>query len=161
MKVLSLFDGIGGARLALSRVGLPVTNYYSSEVDTYCNQVLRYNWPDIAHLGDINSWRSWKLPPIDLLIAGFPCQSWSNAGLKKGLDDPRGNLFLVMLKLLKTLKPKYFLLENVRMKSEFKDQFGIRAIDGKQVKISNTQRYKQYGNSFTVDVIAHILNNLK
>jgi len=73
MNVLSLFDGIACARVALERANLQVTNYYASEIDEFAIQIAKHNYPDIIQLGSIENWESWDLPPIDLLIGGSPC----------------------------------------------------------------------------------------
>ena len=120
-NVLSLFDGCSMGRLALHTMGIEVSNYYASEVDKYSEGVSRIQFPDIIRLGDVNKIDFSKLPKIDLLIAGFPCQSFSVSGSQKGLNESRGQLFYKVLEAIKILKPKYFLLENVRMKKEFQD----------------------------------------
>ena len=94
MNTLSLFDGMGCGRIALERAGIPVTNYYASEIDKYAIQIAQKNYPDIAQLGDITKWREWGLPKIDLLIGGSPCQGFSFAGKQLNFDDPRSALFI-------------------------------------------------------------------
>lgn len=121
MNVLSLFDGLSGARIALERANVNVTNYYASEIDKYAIKVSNANYPDIIRLGDINNWQQWNLPNIDLLIGGSPCQSFSFAGKQLNFDDPRGQLFFKYVEILKHYKPKYFVLENVRMKKEYQN----------------------------------------
>ena len=122
MKVLSLFDGISCARVALDRAGVPVTKYYSSEVDKYAIQIAQKNYPDTVQLGDVTKWENWGIDwaGLDYLIAGFPCQSWSVAGKQGGLSDPRGQLALTLSEIFEYMKKIndkfYFLFENVRMK---------------------------------------------
>jgi len=77
MNILSLFDGISGARIALDKLGIPVTNYYASEIDKFAIKVSKENYPDIIHLGDIKDIDASQLPHIDLLIGGSPCQDLS------------------------------------------------------------------------------------
>jgi len=131
MKILSLFDGISCARVALERAGIPVEAYYASEVDKYAIQISQKNYPDIMQLGDIleiktltphvrkESWTG----RIDLLIGGSPCQDLSIAKKnRKGLDGERSGLFWEYVRILKEVKPKYFILENVNsMPKEAKD----------------------------------------
>lgn len=62
MRVLSLFDGISCGKVALDRAGIPITEYYASEIDKYAITVSKTNHPTIQHLGDVNNWRSWKIP---------------------------------------------------------------------------------------------------
>lgn len=125
MQVLSLFDGISCGRVALQRAGFNVKRYYASEIDKYAIQVSQNNYPDIIRLGDIENWRSWDIDwtEIDLILAGSPCQSFSMAGKRLAFHDPRGQLLLVFVDILKhiqRLNPDVkFLLENVRMKKEY------------------------------------------
>lgn len=119
MNVLSLFDGMSCGRIALERAGIPVTNYWASEVDKYAIHVSKKNYPDIKHVGDVTQLCGEQ--HIDLLIGGSPCQGFSFAGKQLNFDDPRSNLFFEFVRLLKECKPKYFLLENVRMKQEHQD----------------------------------------
>lgn len=121
MNVLSLFDGISCGRVALERAGIPVTNYYASEIDKYAQIISNANYPDIIRLGDVRDWHKWALPKIDILLAGSPCQGFSSAGKQLNFSDPRSALFFEFVDILKELKPKYFLLENVKMKKEWQD----------------------------------------
>ena len=115
MKVLSLFDGISCARVALERAGIPVELYYASEVDKYAIQISQKNWPEIIQCGDVK--RDFKvvaMNDIDLLIGGSPCQDLSIAKKdRKGLKGERSGLFWEYVRILKEVKPKYFILENV------------------------------------------------
>ena len=122
MKILSLFDGISCARVALERAGIPVEAYYASEIDKYAMQISAKNYPDIVQLGDIKDirytmrWNDEEYPNwnIDLLIGGSPCQDLSIAKKdRKGLDGERSGLFWEYVRILKEVKPKYFILENV------------------------------------------------
>ena len=121
MNVLSLFDGMSCGRIALDRANIPVTNYYASEIDKYAIKVSEANYPDIVRLGDVKEVRALDLPKIDLLLAGSPCQGFSFAGKQLNFDDPRSALFWEFVRLLKSCKPKYFLLENVKMKKEYQN----------------------------------------
>ncbi len=128
MKILSLFDGISCARVSLERAGIPVELYYASEVDKYAIQISQKNYPDIIQVGDVKDLNGSKfhgisLPRIDLLIGGFPCQDLSIAKKdRKGLSGDRSGLFWEYVRILKEVKPKYFILENVNsMPKEAKD----------------------------------------
>lgn len=137
MKILSLFDGISCARVALERAGIPVETYYASEIDKYAIQVSQKNYPDIKHIGSVldvefckmNDWMNTKdctyeqIGEIDLLIGGSPCQDLSIAKRdREGLDGDRSSLFWEYVHLLREIKPKYFILENVAsMPKEAKD----------------------------------------
>ena len=121
MNVLSLFDGMSCGMIALDRLGIKVDKYYASEIDKYAMQVSQANYPDIIHVGDITKLDLSTLPQIDLVMGGSPCQGFSFAGKQLAFDDPRSMLFFEFVKCVKELKPKYFLLENVRMKKEYLD----------------------------------------
>jgi len=113
MKILSLFDGISCARVALDRAGIPVEAYYASEVDKYAMQISAKNYPDIVQVGDIKDLVA-TTEPFDLLIGGSPCQDLSIAKKnRKGLDGERSGLFWEYVRILKENEPKYFILENV------------------------------------------------
>ena len=119
MKVLSLFDGMSCGRIALDQLGIPVEKYYASEIDKYAIQVSQANYPEIEQIGDICNLNPKDYQDVDLMLAGSPCQGFSFAGKQLAFDDPRSALFFEFIRLLKAIKPKYFLLENVRMKKEF------------------------------------------
>ena len=119
MKVLSLFDGMSCGRIALDQLGIPVEKYYASEIDKYAMQVSAANYPDIEQVGDICDLDPKDYKDVNLMLAGSPCQGFSFAGKQLAFDDPRSALFFEFIRLLKAIKPKYFLLENVRMKKEF------------------------------------------
>jgi len=136
INVLSLFDGISAGQLALQRAGIEVDNYYSSEIDKYAIKITQKNFPDTIQLGDINDWKNWNLPKIDLLIGGSPCQGFSVAGAGLNFDDPRSKLFFVFADILKYYDPEYFLLENVKMKKEWQDIIS-REINTKPIEINS------------------------
>lgn len=111
MRVLSLFDGISCARVALQKSGIPVKEYYASEIDKYAIKVSETNYPDILRLGDVREIKPFK---VDLLIGGSPCQDLSIAKKdRKGLDGERSGLFWEYIRLWKDCEPTYFILENV------------------------------------------------
>lgn len=114
MRVLSLFDGIATARYALEKAGIEVEAYYASEIDKHAVKVALKNYPDIVEVGDIRSLSGEGFENIDLIIGGSPCQDLSIAKRKrKGLKGSRSALFWEYVRLLKEVKPKYFILENV------------------------------------------------
>jgi DNA (cytosine-5)-methyltransferase 3A len=111
MRVLSLFDGISCARVAL---GNRVTTYYASEVDKNAIKIAIKNFPDTQHVGDVRSIKGEDYPNIDLLIGGSPCQDLSIAKKgRKGLEGDRSGLFWEYVRIKKEINPKYFVLENV------------------------------------------------
>ena len=121
MQVLSLFDGMSCGQIALDKAGIQVDHYYASEIDKYAMKVAKENYPNMTHVGDVTQVKAKSLPKIDLLIGGSPCQGFSFAGKQLNFSDPRSKLFFEYIRLLDELKPKYFLLENVRMKQESQD----------------------------------------
>lgn len=113
MNVLSLFDGISCARVALERANIPVKTYYACEIDKSAIAVSTRRYPDIVRLGDVRTLHS-VAEPIGLLIGGSPCQDLSIAKKdRKGLAGDRSSLFYEYVRILKTIKPRYFILENV------------------------------------------------
>ena len=147
MKILSLFDGMSCGQLAIDRIGIKNYTYYASEIDKYAIQIARKNFPNTIHVGDVTSIKSANLPKIHLLIGGSPCQGFSFAGKQLAFDDPRSKLFFEFVRLLKELKPKYFLLENVRMKKEYlniiTEYLGVEPvlINSSLFSAQNRQRY--------------------
>jgi DNA-cytosine methyltransferase len=128
MKVLALFDGIACGYEALKRAGVKVDKYYASEVDSNAIAIAKKNHPDIIQLGDIIYWKKWGFSPgyFDLIMGGSPCQGFSVAGKQLNFKDKRSRLYFVFENIIKTLKPKYWFLENVRMKKEIERIISIR-----------------------------------
>lgn len=116
MNVLSLFDGISCAKVALDNLGVKIENYFSSEIDPHAIKVSKKNHPSIVQLGDIRNIDVTNLPKIDLLIGGSPCQDLSIAKNGKGLDGKKSGLFFEYLRIFNETNPTYFLLENVKNK---------------------------------------------
>lgn len=122
INVFAPFNGIGGAFLALRKARIPVNKYYSSETDTYANQCNNFHFPRTKQLGNIERVKEKNFDSkIDLVIGGSPCQGFSHSGLKANFKDPRSRLFFEFVRLVNTLQPKYFFLENVPMKKEYQD----------------------------------------
>ena len=118
--VLSLFDGLSGAYIALESLGYDFT-YYASEIDSYCLTISNKNYPNIIQLGDVKQWKNWNLPKIDLLIGGSPCQGFSSAGNHLGFKDVRSKLLITFLKIKTAIQPTNYVLENVIMKQSNAD----------------------------------------
>jgi len=148
MNVLSLFDGMSCGRIALERLGIKVDNYFASEIDKYAIKVSEANYPDIIQVGDITELDLSTLPKIDLIMGGSPCQGFSFAGKQLAFDDPRSALFFEFVRCVKELKPKYFLLENVRMKKEYLDviseYMGVEPIMINSALVSAQNRVRYY-----------------
>lgn len=122
MRVLSLFDGMGCGYEALKRAGIAVTEYHAFEVDKYAIQIAKKNHPNIIHHGEINFMTDFKrFKGFDLLIGGSPCQGFSSAGKGLNFSDQRSQLFFEFVRAKRDMKPKYFMLENVKMKKEWLD----------------------------------------
>tara|TARA_R100000152_G_scaffold17960_1_gene9648 strand:+ start:1037 stop:2095 length:1059 start_codon:yes stop_codon:yes gene_type:complete len=162
LNVLSLFDGMSCARIALDKLGIPC-RYYASEIDKYAIKVAKANYPDTIHLGSVTD-ISWKVrylhkhlqPPIDLLVGGSPCQGFSFAGKRLNFDDPRSKLFWEYVRILKQTQPRYFLLENVRMKQESQDviteALGVEPIAINSNIVSAQNRYRLYWTNIPFDM---------
>ena len=127
MNILTLFNGIGGLPLSCERADIKVDKCYYSEIDKFANKVMEHHYPDAIALGDVTKWREWDIDwaSIDIVGAGFPCQSWSVAGQQLGDKDERGMLFWTTLEIIKHVlyfNPKAkFLMENVKMKKDFEE----------------------------------------
>jgi len=121
MNVCSLFDGASCGQLALQRANISVDNYYACEIDKPAIQITQKNFPNTIQLGDVTTANYYFDKDIDLLMGGSPCQGFSFAGEQLAFDDPRSKLFFEFIKVMNDLKPKYVLLENVRMKKQFED----------------------------------------
>lgn len=155
MNVLSLFDGMSCGRIALERVGIKVNNYFASEIDKYAIQVTQHNYPDTIQIGDVTKVKGEDLPKIDLLLGGSPCQGFSFAGKQLNFDDPRSKLFFEFVRLLEETKPKYFLLENVKMKEEYQDviskHLGVEPVIINSALVSAQNRERLYWANFPIE----------
>ena len=155
MNVLSLFDGISCGRVALERADIHIDRYYASEIDKNAISITTHNYPDTIQLGDVRTLDTAGLPQIDLLIGGSPCTNFSFSGKGNGMTtkdnvkvlsledyldyktrgykfDGQSYLFWEYARILKALKPRYFLLENVVMKKEWEqvitETLGVKPI---------------------------------
>ena len=171
IAVLSLFDGMSCGRLALERAWIPVRRYFASEIDKYAIQVATKNFSDIHQIGDAkwvevfytltwgidhwyrikSEWSYYRLWSwwLDLLIGGSPCQWFSNAGKGMNFKDHRSKLFFEFVRILKEAKPRYFLLENVKMKKEWQNTisehlFGIQPVEIDSALVSAQRRKRLY-----------------
>ncbi|MDR2699305.1 MAG: DNA (cytosine-5-)-methyltransferase [Nitrososphaerota archaeon] len=114
IQVCELFAGIGGFRLGLENASSQFHTVYANEHDQYAAAIYRHHWPN-SNLQeiDVKKVQTQNVPSFDLLVAGFPCQPYSNAGARKGTKDPRGLLYPEILRFAKEKQPKLLLLENV------------------------------------------------
>lgn len=150
MNILSLFDGMSCGQIALNKLGIKYDKYFACEIDKYAMQVTQHNFPDTIQLGDVQfvTKETFGNHKIDLVIGGSPCQGFSFAGKMLNFDDPRSKLFFEYVRLVKELKPKYFLLENVKMKQESKDiiteYMGVEPIEINSALVSAQTRKRLY-----------------
>lgn len=114
VKIIDLFAGIGGIRLGVEQAFGSVDCVFTSEIDKHAVTTYKANFKDGHIFGDIKQVDENDIPDHDILLAGFPCQPFSQAGLKKGFTDTRGTLFFDIERILLAKQPKAFLLENVK-----------------------------------------------
>jgi len=111
MRYLSVCSGIEAATVAWHPLGWEPAGF--AEIESFPSAVLAHHYPNVPNFGDMTNYKEWNLGAIDLLVGGTPCQSFSVAGLRKGLADPRGNLALVYCGILDHFRPKWCVWENV------------------------------------------------
>ena len=153
MNVLSLFDGMSCGQIALNRAGVKYDTYFASEIDKYAIKVAQANYPNTFQIGDVTKVDHTQLPfgGIDLLMGGSPCQGFSFAGKQLNFKDPRSKLFFEFIRLRDELKPKYVLLENVRMPKSSQHiisawmGFQPQAINSSLVSAQNRYRLYWFG----------------
>ena len=151
MKVLSLFDGISCGQVALNRIGLKPNLYMASEIDKPAIQCTQFNFPQTVQLGEVVRVREMAeaglFADVDLLIGGSPCQGFSSAGDGLGFDDPRSKLFFEFIRIKNAIRPKWFLLENVKMKKQWLDVISLHMgvtpvfINSADFSAQNRQRF--------------------
>lgn len=148
MKVLSLFDGISCGMVALERAGIPVERYVAYEIEPNAIKISQKNYPQIEHCGDVKTADFAQYRGFDIVIAGSPCQGFSVAGKQLNFQDPRSKLYFEFERALEEAKPKYFLLENVKMKKEFADiitkRLGVVPIEINSNLLSAQNRKRVY-----------------
>lgn len=112
MNYLSVCSGIEAATVAWHHMGWKPVGF--SEIEKFPSEVLAHHYPSVTNYGDMTKFKEWNInEPVNLLVGGTPCQSFSIAGLRGGLEDPRGNLMLTYLAMADLFKPKWLLWENV------------------------------------------------
>ena len=110
-KYLSVCSGIEAVSVSWKSLGWKPVGF--SEIEKFPCEVLKHHYPSVPNLGDMTNYKEWQIEKPDIIIGGTPCQSFSIAGLRKGLEDPRGNLTLTFIGLLDHFKPTWFVWENV------------------------------------------------
>jgi len=113
MNYLSVCSGVEAASVAWKGLGWNPLGF--SEIEKFPSEVLNHHYPNVPNLGDMTNYRRWNFgkESVDLVVGGTPCQSFSVAGLRKGMEDPRGNLALTFCAILDKFRPKWFVWENV------------------------------------------------
>jgi len=162
LNVLSLFDGIGCSRLALNKcLNLRINKYYYSEIDSNCIKLTSSKYPKDINLGSVENIKINKLPKIDLLIGGSPCQDLSNAHKGDGINGIRSSLFYKFVKLKNKLNPKYFLLENVKNKwsNLMNREIGIEGVELNSMYLSGQYRPRVYWTNINFENIFTDKNN--
>ena len=139
LKFIDLFAGIGGLSIPFREAGMVCV--FSSEWDKYCQKTYEVNYHE-KPFGDINQIKASQIPDFDILLAGFPCQPFSIAGIKKGFDDERGSLIFKILEILKIKSPQAFLLENVKGLISHNKQKTFNTIINELKKIKYTVFFK-------------------
>ena len=146
MKVLSLFDGISCGMVALKKCRFDIESYDAYEIDKSAITISRKNYPEIKQHGSVVGADFTQYKSYDLLIGGSPCQGFSFAGERLNFEDPQSKLFFEFVRALKEVEPKYFLLENVKMKKEHEkvitEYLGVEPIliNSNLVSAQNRQR---------------------
>jgi len=163
INVLSLFDGMSCGQIALNNLGIKIDNYFASEIDKDAIFITKKNYSNTKHIGSVIDVKGNDLPKIDLLIGGSPCQDFSSLKFeRKELDGDKSKLFYEYLRILKETNPKYFLLENVKMKEKSKldlDNFlGVKGIliNSNNFTAQNRERY--YWTNIPLEKITNKLN---
>jgi len=156
MNVLSLFDGMSCGQIALQKANVKVDNYFASEIKKHAIKCTQHNYPNTKQVGDVRNIKAIDLPKIDLLIGGSPCQDFSIGSKDRaGLEGEKSSLFYGYLRLLKELKPKYFLLENVEMTSDNKkalsDYLGVEPVFINSIDFSFQTRKRYYWTNIPIE----------
>lgn len=150
MKVLSLFDGISCGMVALERAGISVDRYVAYEIEPSSIKVSKNNYPQIEQCGDVTTADFTQYIGFDLLIAGFPCQDLSiNTPNRQGLNGKRSGLFWELVRAIKEVKPKFFLVENnYKMPMEdlltITDTLGVKPLSINSSLLSAQERKRFY-----------------
>lgn len=158
INVLSLFDGISIAQLALKELNIPIDNFYASEIDNNTIKVTQNHFPDTIQLGDIKQVDGKSLQPIDLLVAGSPCQDLSSLRKdRKGLDGDKSSLFFHALRLLEETKPTYWLFENVGSMSwtdrnRMDELLGAEGVSINSNLVSGQNRHRIYWTNIPITI---------
>lgn len=167
LTVLSLFDGMSCGAIALREAGFKVKQYFASEIDKAAIRQTQHNFPETIQLGSVVGVNVSELPHIDLLIGGSPCQGFSFAGKQLNFSDPRSVLFFEYVRILREIQ-KYnpdvkFLLENVRMLSEYENiissHLGIFPVAINSALVSAQNRYRLYWTNIRIKSVRDLFGS--
>jgi DNA (cytosine-5)-methyltransferase 1 len=145
MNYLSVCSGIEAASVAWKSLGWSAIGF--SEIETFPCSVLAHRFPDVKNYGDMTRFKEWDInETVDLLVGGTPCQSFSVAGLRGGLEDGRGNLALTYCRILQKFKPRWFVWENVpgvfsSWSGDSPDSLGVEAGPGREMDLDETSDF--------------------
>ena len=150
MKVCSLFSGIGGIDLGFQQAGFDIV--WANEFDKYASETYKRNFGDNALVvKDLRKVKADEIPNFDVLVAGFPCQSFSSAGKQRGFNDERGQLFFEIVRIVEKKQPEVIFLENVANLIEHDDGKTFLTVYNELVPFGYTFKYcvmdaQEYGN---------------
>lgn len=114
MRYIDLFSGIGGFALGLKHAGIEFEEHWFSEIDKNAINIYKKHFPNAKELGNVRAIRDFSGIKADIITFGFPCQDLSVAGKRRGLAGARSGLFFEAVRIIRELKPKYFIFENVK-----------------------------------------------
>jgi DNA-cytosine methyltransferase len=161
LNILSLFDWMSCGQIAINKLWIKDYEYYASEIDKYTISVTQHNYPNTIQLWDIKDilivWENWEiikcpyydLLNVDIIMWWSPCQGFSFAWKQLNFEDPRSKLFFEYVRLVKEIKPRYFILENVKMKKEYQNVitehlFWVEPIEINSALVSAQNRKRLY-----------------
>lgn len=155
LKVLSLFDGISCGKLAFDQLGIQIEKYYASEINEYAINISKKNHPEIIQIGDVTKVDFSQYKDVDIVIGGSPCQGFSFCGKMLEFQDERSSLIKYFFEAVDTIKPKYFFLENVKMRKECLDyiskRLGVDCINFDSRNVTSCRRNRLYWTNLKFD----------
>lgn len=143
--------------VALERAGIPVDRYVAYEIDPNAIKISQKNYPLIEHCGDVTTADFAQYRGFDAVIAGSPCQGFSHAGGKLNFNDPRSKLYFEFERALEEVQPKFFLLENVKMKDEWAntitERIGVQGVTINSKLLSAQSRNRTYWTNIDFETV--------
>lgn len=155
LRYFSLFSGIGCGELALKKIFPNAVCVGFSEINADSVRVYEQHFPNHKNFGDITKIDTSTLPEFDLLFGGSPCQGFSRAGVQLAFDDPRSRLFFEYVRILRSVKPRFFLLENVGSmkiidRNVISEQLGCQPVAINSASLCAQNRHRLYWANFTI-----------